>query len=232
MHSYFGFRTKIASCLLLGALLAGCAGNDDGYFPPRDGYYDPPERTSVDVTQKDLRIDLAPGQADISGTQINELNRFLAASGKEYGDHIEIRTSLTRGLGENTSRTARIAGNLRSAFIRGGYLSSRVHLVDTPTSSDGLTVSIQRYQVVLPDCGIEAAKTREDWFNEPVGARPLGCSNERNLGLMIADPRDLVGNPVTGPATGIREAEAVGRYYRGEVKEPVSSGESISLQGD
>jgi pilus assembly protein CpaD len=47
---------------------------------------------------------------------------------------------------------------------------------------------------------------------------PLGCITNRNLQLMVEDPRDLVVGRATGPADGIREAGAVARYELDRVK--------------
>ena len=55
------------------------------------------------------------------------------------------------------------------------------------------------------------------------GRRPIapmadGCWNEANLARMVADPRDLTRGRGLGPADGSREALAVEKYRRGQVK--------------
>ncbi len=217
------YRTRLAVPALTALLLAACSTNGD-YFPQRDGYIATPERNTVEVASSDYRIDLSPGQTSLTSVQIDGLNTFLAAQGREYGDHIEIYTTLNSGLGQRKSRNAMIVDELRSAFIRGGYLSTRIHLMNEANSTDSLRVAIQRYTVTLPDCTYEAEKADEGWTNEPVGARPLGCANERNLGLMVADPRDLAGYRELGPTRGVRDSGAIIRYDTDKVKEIVKTG--------
>jgi pilus assembly protein CpaD len=47
----------------------------------------------------------------------------------------------------------------------------------------------------------------------------LGCANAVNLGLMVADPADLVTGAPTAPADATREAEAIVRYRTDKVRQ-------------
>lgn len=208
-------------CLAVGvvagtALLAAC-GTNNNYMPPRTGYIEVPPRTTTTLTSLNYRVELGRGQTALTRAQIDGLNRFLAANGETDGDHIEIRTAALAGPGRN----AAIADALRGSFLAGGYAPSRVEIVEAAGYGDVVEVVIQRYAIILPDCSqdIERDAGMMEWSDEPVNIRKLGCSNEYNFGLMLADPRDLDGGRALGNAAGYREVGAVQRYRTDKVKE-------------
>jgi len=53
----------------------------------------------------------------------------------------------------------------------------------------------------------------------PSHSTPLGCTTDRALRVMVADPADLAGGE-TGPTRAATAAAAVERYGAGEVKSP------------
>jgi pilus assembly protein CpaD len=77
-------------------------------------------------------------------------------------------------------------------------------------------IRAESYEVVLPGC--------PDWSRDPafdprnLPLSNLGCANAVNLGLMVADPADLVRTRRLDAADGVREAEAIARYRTDKVK--------------
>ena len=197
------------------ALLAACSENK--YLPPRNGYIDQPPRVTSSLTSMNFRMELGRGQTALTRAQIDGLNRFLSANGQTDGDHIEIRTAVIGG----PARNGAIADALRVSFLSGGYAPSRIDIIDMAGYSDAVEVTIQRYSVNLPDCSHQVARDRGlmQWSDAPVNTRKLGCSNEYDLGLMIADPRDLQGGRALDDSAGYHEVEAVKRYREDKVKE-------------
>ncbi|MGE0669006.1 MAG: CpaD family pilus assembly lipoprotein [Sphingomonadales bacterium] len=210
-------RLAIGLIGVAGAVSLSACGINNTYMPPRAGYVEPAPRVAASLTSLTYRIELGQGQVALTRAQIDGLNRFLASNGEADGDHIEIRTSTMAG----PARNAAIAGSLRESFLAGGYSPLRVEVIETPRYADMVEVAIQRYTVLLPDCGREIGRNEgiSEWSDEPVGVRKLGCTNEYNLGLMIADPRDLHGGRTLGPAKGYREVGAVQRYRTDKIKE-------------
>jgi pilus assembly protein CpaD len=213
------FRLSALPLLVLGPaiVLAGCDAKESAYYPPRTGYVTQPERVSTSLETFSHRLALTPAQARLGREQIESLNLFLARTGEANGDHIEIRTSLATRAGRHLA----IAKDLRQSFIAAGYLPSRVEIMDVPGMGDEVAIHVQRYTVILPKCEQEIRDPGgiQSWGSEPVGVRALGCSNERNLGLMIADPRDLEGGRTLKASSGYREADAVLRYRQDKIKE-------------
>jgi pilus biogenesis lipoprotein CpaD len=210
--------TRLVLIAGLSALaLTACDRTTNTYFPPRHGYLEITPRNEVSLATSQHRLDLDRVQTRLNRTQIDRLNVFLAGLGEEEGDHIEIRTALTGG----PQRNAAIADDLRRSFVSGGYAPSRVRVIEVPQMRDTVEVVLLRYTVVLPDCSHEVSRLSgiQGWSDEPVGERALGCNNERNLGLMIADPRDLSGDRELAPSPGYRESDAVQRYRLDKIKE-------------
>ncbi len=78
-----------------------------------------------------------------------------------------------------------------------------------------VVVAVEHYDVRLPAC--------PDWRKNPPLTNGVwsnhGCADAVNLGLMLADPRDMVTGRELGPMDGTTAASAVERYRKGEVKE-------------
>jgi pilus biogenesis lipoprotein CpaD len=78
-------------------------------------------------------------------------------------------------------------------------------------------VVLERYLVTLPGCPDWSRQSGTDFDNLPLSN--FGCATEANLGLMIAEPKDLVRGRPLGPADGTHQAEGIVRYRAGEVVE-------------
>ncbi len=78
-------------------------------------------------------------------------------------------------------------------------------------------IVLERYLVTPPACPDWSRRTGVDFANRP--HTNFGCATQTNLGLMIANPRDLVRGRTLGPADGVHQAEGVVRYREGEQPE-------------
>ena len=78
-------------------------------------------------------------------------------------------------------------------------------------------VVLERYLVTLPGCPDWSRESGTDFDNLPFSN--FGCATETNLGLMIAEPKDLVRGRPLGPADGTHQAEGIVRYRTGKVVE-------------
>jgi type IV pilus biogenesis protein CpaD/CtpE len=86
----------------------------------------------------------------------------------------------------------------------------------------GGSVDLAGAPIACPD--FRAARVDAPWdvLREPAlpaQTTPLGCSTDRALRVMVADPADLAGGE-TGPARSMSAGPAVGRYADGAVKQP------------
>ncbi|WP_020398024.1 CpaD family pilus assembly lipoprotein [Kordiimonas gwangyangensis] len=118
------------------------------------------------------------------------LHAFLASVDAGYGDIVMIDS------GASPARTAAIAKMIKA---RGLVYGGEAPLGETPAIGD-IALYVERYVVTTPNCGV--------WPNEPTNntrnnaSSYYGCANTANLGLMVADPRDLVAGRNGGNSTG------------------------------
>lgn len=77
----------------------------------------------------------------------------------------------------------------------------------------------ERLVAVPPECGPTPTTVPtlhvNAWHNTRFG---MGCSQSRNLGVTVEEPRDLLAGRRTGPPDAQREAAAVERWRKGEEK--------------
>ena len=129
---------------------------------------------------------------DLAGRRMEAVKRFLNDHGVERPD---LHAS---SFGE---RAPAVTGDGERAWRK----NRRVEIV------------LERYLVTPPACPDWSRRTGVDYANKP--HTNFGCATETNLGLMIADPRDLVRGRTLGPADGVHQAEGVVRYREGEQPE-------------
>ena len=106
---------------------------------------------------------------------------------------------------------------IRDQMIESGAGETRVHA--TPVDDklgNRVIVSYRALNVIAP----EGCETRMDGLvdrkNELDNSYRLGCENERLIGQMVANPRDLAGRDTLDGDTSQRQGAALERYYDGE----------------
>ena len=79
-------------------------------------------------------------------------------------------------------------------------------------------VSIGRYAVTLPTCPNWSQSPAADFTN--AYSSYFGCDAATNLGLMVANPADLVSGRPLAATNGQVAVNAVQRYFTDRVKQP------------
>ena len=165
----------------------------------------------------------APSQAGVGVDQVNRLEEAMLVAGGPESLHATVTVG-SDGRGEAVA----------SELVAMGVDPANIHIMDapatrTPSGMDRVDVVLSRYVVTPPSC--------PDWSQqlgkvESQGhASNFGCSTVTNLGMMVADPRDLVAGRALGPSDGTREAAAVQRYREDKVKElDASSTDTLNIQ--
>ncbi len=159
----------------------------------------------------------------LSTAERDKLDRFAAEISLGYGDQVVIKTP-PRHRAKTAAAVAR--------YFRARRLDPRIQVVDgnRRRGDDTMTVTIGRYVVTPPKC--------PDW-TKPAGPDPnnrvssnFGCASTTNLGLMLADPGDLVRGRPKGPGDGVAAARLVRRYREGKVTEPATVSSAPTTGGD
>jgi len=87
--------------------------------------------------------------------------------------------------------------------------------VEGALSNDAVIVSVGRFVVTSPVCPDWSKPEADDYTNTPPSN--FGCATASNLGLMVANPADLVHGTPIGPGDADFAARSIQRYRSGEV---------------
>ena len=156
--------------------------------------------------------------AELDETERRRLQSFLSRHDAGDNDRILIGSRGVRASGTDVRRASRretaVAAELRKLRLPAGLLPD----VPAKETWDGtIKIVLGRYVVIPPDC--------PDWTKradgDPANRRSsnFGCASAVNLGLMVADPGDLVRGRTAGPADGATGARRYKAYREGNEKQ-------------
>lgn len=119
----------------------------------------------------------------LSEAETGRIHQFLNQNGVRYGDIL----SLDAGDDGDSERYATVHEALSK---RGLKLDPRTVVAGSVPPMGTAVLVIDRYVVSIPDCNNTGQDTEDDWANQR--SPNYGCSNQALLGLMVANPQDLV----------------------------------------
>ncbi len=102
---------------------------------------------------------------------------------------------------------------VRSRLMAAGIPGSAIRLEKADTV-ENVTLSYQRYEVALPQCGDWSSAPSFNPYNDV--SSNFGCANQRNLGLMVADPADLVHMRSMDPTDAQNSGRVIQKYRAGQ----------------
>ena len=204
-------RTRVIWKILVVALamtttMAACSSRTDNWSPAQS-----PKVNKVNWVSYSHTVRPAKAGNGLSTAERDRLERFTAEVSLGHGDQVVIETP--------KRHRAKTAAAL-AQYFRARRLDPRIQLVDgnRRRGNDTLTVTVGRYVVTPPKC--------PDW-TKPAGvdhsnrvSSNFGCANISNLGLMLADPGDLVRGRPKGPGDGVAAARLVRQYREGKTADP------------
>ena len=158
------------------------------------------------------------GQGRISPADRSAALRTLA----DFGSVRTIRARVEDGT------TAQARASLVRLFADAGVPPGHLSFGDGQGSPGQVRIALQRFEVTPPTCAGWPDIQKNYVENGPI--LPLGCVTNRNLQLMVEDPRDLVIGRSLGEADAVREMGAISRYQTDKVK-PFQSGTATGGHG-
>jgi pilus assembly protein CpaD len=196
-------RMFVRLCLGLGLILGGCTPSTS-------------ERTEVEAP-KQLHVDFVrlrhaaafvPGRAELAGGEAQKLAAFLQSASVSPQDHVYLEP------GSDDRLSAARIGLMAKEMARKGVGAQALPPGSVP--ADSMLVVVERYVVTPPNCPNWSGPAVGDHSNQP--SSNFGCSDATNLGLMVADPRDLVIGREMGPQEGNDALYGIERYRAGNTK--------------
>ncbi len=186
---------SVMACLVL-ASCSGAANFADG---------DNQKRNEVQMVKIPLMVTFASDSATLSGESIANLDRFMMRSDVSYGDELSMDFPLNRDGSLSEMSQKRMAYMAEYLKGRGLHLSAEVTPYGMSPEADQARFLISRYVVTPPTCGNWSQPSTGNYGNASLPE--IGCANQANLGLMVANPRDLI----TGATTGAIDTESAAK---------------------
>ncbi|HEY4135592.1 MAG TPA: CpaD family pilus assembly lipoprotein [Alphaproteobacteria bacterium] len=165
-----------------------------------------PKQNQVEAVR--LTHDMRPPvSGKLGGAELASLDDFLTRHDVGYGDAVTVLAGSER------------AGKPLSDYLRRQGIQTSLAIpaagaADLPAG--GVRLLVERYVVVPPNCPDWSKPSVTDYGNTPMSN--LGCANAANLGMMLANPRDLIQGQRPGDADGTVAAASVQRYRADKVK--------------
>lgn len=104
---------------------------------------------------------------------------------------------------------------VRDRLVAGGVPARDIRIALTDQGApDVVTVSYQRYEALLPTCGDWTSAPSYNPYNE--ASSNFGCALQRDIGLMVADPADLVRARPAAPTDGQNASRVIQKYHAGQ----------------
>lgn len=149
-----------------------------------------------------------PSGVQLTPAEMAQLDGFLTRHDIGYGDRVYLLTDAKAVNDAGTQRVTAVQKYMSAHGIKAAGLPS-------PEAQPGLVrVVVNRHVVIPPNCPDWSKPGGADYSNTPLSN--LGCSNTANLGLMVADPSELI----QGRDAGYTDAEAavlgIQRYRTGK----------------
>ena len=218
-----GFKAPICALAAAAALatLTSCE--------PETAYWSPAEsqkQVKVDWVRFDHRVMFDANGRGITDQERARIDEFLDRVEPRYGDQILVGTGANSGNGEVAiERVAAVAEYLRAMGLKVGPLPA------APQARwDGaVRLMVGRYVVTPPNCPDWTKSTSYDPLNNV--SSNFGCATATNLGLMVADPGDLVRGREMGPADGAYSARMIKTYREGDKSSSPSQSMTFTVGG-
>jgi pilus assembly protein CpaD len=196
-------KARLILCLagILGALVA-C--DSPGEWSASEA----PRHLRVDFQRLSHTAGFAANATQLAQTEQESLNAFLQAAQVTTDDPVYLEGAAGDRL--NGQRIGAVAREL----TRQGYSVATLPAAPDAVPRNALLVVVERYVVTPPDCPNWTKSQSDD--HENAHNSNFGCSDATNLGLMVADPRDLVIGRQLGPAGAAQAGLAIQRYRAGQ----------------
>src|SRR5215472_15383142 len=164
----------------------------------------------LQVNGAENRVDLSfvPGSARLA--QPDAIRRLVEAGRIRAADRVTISAAGPPRLADQ--RAAAISREL----LAYGIVADSLPLESVPANH--AILGIGRYTVTLPPCPNWSSPPTAEYTN--AHNSNWGCAAATNLGLMVANPADLVSGRTLAPADGQPAVNAVQRYMTDRVKQP------------
>lgn len=199
-------------------LVVGCTPESARWTP-----IEAPKDNKVEFITLAHQVHFAPDAATATAAEGKALSDFLNGISLGYGDQVTIDPGTRSGSatvdGLAAKRLDTLTAMLRKQHVR-AQPATRLS-VDGALNQNVLVVTVGRYIVTGPNCP-DRRKPESDDFSNTTQSN-YGCATATNLGLMVANPGDLVRGVPAGPADAEFSTRGVQNYRSGAISKSIKS---------
>ena len=157
-------------------------------------------------------VRFAPEEDRLVAAERQRIDDFLARAEVGYGDRLVLVPP--NDAGANGRRVQMVAAYLAMRQLSARVASPRPRAA-TPVEGE-VDLVMERHVVTLPPCPDWRSPPGNTFNNTPHSN--FGCATASNLGLMVADPGQLVEGHAYAPIDGTYGVLAIQRYQKGETR--------------
>jgi pilus assembly protein CpaD len=169
-----------------------------------------PNNLRVDGAETRVDLSFVSGSARLSPGEAARLDRLIATGIIRPADRVAIAVAGPPHLAEQR------AAGISSALLAYGIVADTLPL-ETVRANHAI-IEVGRYAVTLPPCPNWSSPPNATYTNALTSN--WGCAASTNLGLMVANPADLVSGRALAPADAVITSNAVKLYLADKVKTP------------
>ncbi len=216
MNQFIVGRLSRPVVVVLGVIALGACAPQTSEWSPSESV----KENRVTLINLVHEVGFGPGQDRLSDGEAHRLVSFLQRDQVGYGDRVFVAAS-SAGVTGPAARAMEQQQESVAAYLRRLGLSVEKAALPAnarPVPANRVPVVVARYVVTPPACPdwSKVQKAGGD-FTNTVNSN-FGCANISNLGLMVANPADLLGGRAPGPADGEFSTLSIQRYRKGEFK--------------
>lgn len=206
MNKYFNKKAQKTvfismACLMLTTACGGGLTNYSGV--------EQQNRNEVEMVRIPYSINFNADTDTMDEVEISKLNQFLTNANISYGDEFSMDFPLDRegNLSALDNKRLEYISNLLKDS--GLYLAVAVTPYGMEPKANSGRLLISKYIVTPPTCSWSQT-VNPNHENAPISN--IGCAAQANLGLMVANPRDLIIGAEGGSPNAERNARAINTY--------------------
>lgn len=204
----------------LPVLLSACVSEwDMAGQDPKDYYKEHPIVNKVETRYESHMVHFTPGTNRLTSDQIDTLMAGLSGIRSMAVESVQVQMHPSQV--HNTARRDYITKLLK----RQGYSKYTIMFEPSDTTArDDVNVNVAYASVISPRCPDWRTSSVTTYSNTSQAG--YGCASVTNLGLMVADPRDLERGTNGGRPDSERNYNALKKYHTNESTESTGSGGS------
>jgi len=209
-------KVMVASAMALA--LAGCKTTEDPTRVAGWTLVDSSQRHPILVSQEPTThlIRVRNGGNGLTSSQRGQLVNFINHYRATDAGNSRLIVSVPSGAA-NEVAAMHAVGEVRALLNDHGFDQASISVEAYNAEGAGdppIRVAYMRYIAEPPQCGDWSTNLANDPINLPYPN--LGCAQQRNLAVMVANPADLLGPRSETPRSGERRDQVWGKYVTGQ----------------